>query len=301
MTKEIKTKKTKGEFTVSYQQNGYGGVIPVIDGTPHPELLMAYVSDEDRDAGLDLLKKALEATNGDIFAAMQYMHEAAMTAAKDIRADESMMIDGKEIVIDYDQRAAYYNTEMIANMEDIGCELNSEAIRAILMARAKNVLHEIDEYEDEDCEDEDFENDDDFEDEYDDDYDDDDESEEEEEDIDTDSAYKHMSKVDASVFRFDRTMEILDDNGFRFHFSFHDRTCAAFLCDKMSAYFTQLEYHDSIADALEAYADTMNLEDVIISMMKEKGSANKTGAEILAMAESYVVRVKKAAEELAAL
>ena len=42
---EIRTgAQSNGEFTISYQQNGYGGVIPIIDGTPEPRLMFGYAS-----------------------------------------------------------------------------------------------------------------------------------------------------------------------------------------------------------------------------------------------------------------
>lgn len=136
---EINTgKATSGEFSVSYQTNGYGAVIPVIDGTPHPELMMGFVSEADRQAGLDLIAGALKATGGNIPQAMAYMYQAAQVAASEIKAEEAVSLeDGPEIIVSYTDRKAYLGTEEIASLQDMTCELPREAVKAILVERAK--------------------------------------------------------------------------------------------------------------------------------------------------------------------
>lgn len=126
------------EYVVTYQRNGYGGIIPVIDGVAHPELLMGFVSEADRDAGLDALRDALMATNGNIPQAMMYMYEACRMAAEGVKADEvATTEDGEEIVIDYENRKAYIDGEEVANLDGIGCELPREAIKALLIDKCK--------------------------------------------------------------------------------------------------------------------------------------------------------------------
>lgn len=154
---EIRTgKQSNGEFTVSYQNNGYGGVIPVIDGTPHPELLMGYVTESDREAGLQLLAEALKATAGDIPKAMMYMYNAARTAALEIKAEDSVEVDGVEIIISYEARKAYLTGEEIANLDDMACELPREAVKAILVERCRTALAERIAEFDEEYDEEDF-------------------------------------------------------------------------------------------------------------------------------------------------
>ena len=139
MTREINTgKATAGQFVVSYQRNGYGGVIPVIDGVQHPELMMGYVSESDCEAGLKLLEEALKATSGDIPKAMRYMYNACTMAANDIKADEAVEIDGVELIISYERRKAYLGTEEIADANDEAFgNLSREAVKVLLMERAK--------------------------------------------------------------------------------------------------------------------------------------------------------------------
>lgn len=134
---------TRGNFTIQYQQNGNGGVIPIIDGTPHPELLMGYASEADKQAGLELLAEALEATNGNIIAAMNYMYSAVRTAAEGIVPQKAVNVDGTEILINFEEAKAYEGIEVIANLDDMSLEnLSNDAIEALLVERTRAVLTE---------------------------------------------------------------------------------------------------------------------------------------------------------------
>lgn len=157
MNREITTsKRTESQFAVSYQQNGYGGLIPTIDGIEHPELMMGYVSEADAEAGLKLLEEALKATNGNIPQAMRYMYNACKTSAKEIKADEAVTIDGVDVVIDYAARKAYKDGEEVANLDSVPstCPLPTEAIKSLLIEKVKEMIdhYEYDLDEDEDWE-----------------------------------------------------------------------------------------------------------------------------------------------------
>lgn len=133
-------KATEGEFAISYQRDGYGALVPIIDGVPHKELMMGYVSERDAQAGIELLGKALKATNGDIPAAMRYMYTAASVAAADIKPTEKVEIPelDAEFLIDYEKKAIYYYDDEKANLDDLDTtNWPNEAIRAMLITRAK--------------------------------------------------------------------------------------------------------------------------------------------------------------------
>ena len=133
-------KATEGEFAISYQRDDYGALIPIIDGVPHKELMMGYVSERDAQAGLKLLEKALKATNGDIPAAMRYMYTAASVAAADIKPTETVEIPelDAEFLIDYEKKAIYYYDDEKANLDDLDTtNWPNEAIKAMLVTRAK--------------------------------------------------------------------------------------------------------------------------------------------------------------------
>ena len=140
---------TNGEFTVSYQRNGYGGVIPVINGTPEPRLMFGYASESDRIACMKLIEDAVRATGGDIMAAQYYIMNAVEVAANEITPDEAVDVDGTEILISYADKAAYLGTEKIADLDDLDCELPNEAVKALLKDRAKLSLSERNAYYDE--------------------------------------------------------------------------------------------------------------------------------------------------------
>jgi len=143
---EIRTgKKSNGEFAVTYQQNGYGGCTPVIDGKPEPSLTFGYVSESDKQACMKLLEEAIKATGGDIWKVQRYIMNAVRVSAAEIKADEAVTVDdyGTEIIISYQAKKAYQGTEEIANLDDITCELPNEAIKAMLTDRAKLRLEEI--------------------------------------------------------------------------------------------------------------------------------------------------------------
>lgn len=148
MNREIRTgKKTEGQFTVDYQKNGYGAIIPIIDGVEHPELMMGYVSEADAQAGLKLLEEALKATNGNIPQAMRYMYTAAKTTALDIKVDEEVDVDGVKILINYKKRKAYRDGVEVANLDNIECYLPDEAIKPMLEDKVRTMINHRSHYD----------------------------------------------------------------------------------------------------------------------------------------------------------
>ena len=150
---------TNGEFTVSYQTNGNGGCIPVIDGTPCNALMFGYTSETDRKGGLKLIEQAIRATKGNVYEAKRYIMNAMMVAANDIKPDEAIDVDGVEILVVYTEGKAYIGTEEIANLDDLECSLPNEAVRELLKARAKNVIEERRQAESYQCNDEPWDDD----------------------------------------------------------------------------------------------------------------------------------------------
>ena len=158
----ITGRKSIGNFTIEYQQSGCGAVIPVIDGTPQPNLMFGYVSETDLAAGMRLIENALRATGNNVGDVQRYIMQAMQVAAHDIHPDETVDVNGNEILISYTGKNAYLNGEEIANLADITCELPNEAIKALLVSRAEvaitqrnQIKNDYDEWEDDDY-DEDF-------------------------------------------------------------------------------------------------------------------------------------------------
>lgn len=149
---EIMTgQKTQGEFAIQFAEK-FGAEIPIVNNRPEPMLMFGYEkeSDTDRQAAIDLLTKAAQATGGNVMEMRSYIMNAMMTAANDIVADEAVNVGGFELLINYDKREIYLNTEKLADLSDIDCKMEKPAIKALLIERANTVL--LDRYYPEDDE-----------------------------------------------------------------------------------------------------------------------------------------------------
>lgn len=135
-------RKTNGEFAVSYQEMGYGGCTPIIDGKPEPSLTFGYANASDKAACMDLIEHALRATNGNVYEAQRYIQNAISVSAAEINADDVAKVDDAEIIIDYIARKAYFGTQEIANCDDIECDMPNEALKALLISRAKEYVEQ---------------------------------------------------------------------------------------------------------------------------------------------------------------
>lgn len=145
--------KTEGQFAIDFQQNGNGGLIPIINNKPEPILMFGYVSESDKQAGIKLIREAVLATNGDVYKAADYIRNAITIAANDIKPDEVVDVDGNEMLISYSARAIYLDTIEIANLDDMGdTPMDNEVIKALLKAKAtielQNLAYELDDFDD---------------------------------------------------------------------------------------------------------------------------------------------------------
>ena len=113
--------------------------------------MVGYVSESDKQACIKVIQKAVKATGGDPYATARYIQNAMLTAASGIRPDEEVEVEGVKMLVSYTDKAIYDGTIQIANMEDLSTVDDKDAIKAILMERAKNnlpLLMEPDYYED---------------------------------------------------------------------------------------------------------------------------------------------------------
>ena len=141
---EIMTgQKTQGEFAIQFSER-FGVEIPTINNRPEPMLMFGYDknSETDRQAAVDLLSQAAQATGGNVMEMRSYIMNAMMTAANDIVADEAVDVGGIELLINYDKREIYLYTEKLADLSDIDCKMERPAIKALLIERANTVLLE---------------------------------------------------------------------------------------------------------------------------------------------------------------
>ena len=150
--------KTEGQFAIEFQQNGNGGCIPVINGKPEPMLMFGYVSESDKQACTNLVREAILATNGNVYQAQQYIMNAVNVAANGIKPDETIDVEGNEMLISFAEKKIYLGTTEIANLDDMGdVPMNDDVIRELLKARALVALTElaniIDDFDDDDDDD----------------------------------------------------------------------------------------------------------------------------------------------------
>jgi len=131
---------TEGQYAIDYQDNGNGAVIPVIDGVPHPELMMGYATESDKKAGLKVLADALRATGNDVYKSMRYMYNAARVAANGFKPSETVDVDGTEVLIDYENGKAIVGSEEYANIDDLDL-IEDEAKKAVLVERTRTEIN----------------------------------------------------------------------------------------------------------------------------------------------------------------
>ena len=152
-TAEINTKqnlKTQGQFAIEFQQSGFGGCIPVINGNKEYSLMFGYVSESDRQAAIDLITKAALACDGNIFAMRSYMINATKISAEGIQPEDTVEVQSRELLINYTEKKIYDGTRELANLDDMTSEMSNEVIKALLVERANNkITEEMLEYDDE--------------------------------------------------------------------------------------------------------------------------------------------------------
>jgi len=145
--------KTEGQFAIDFQQNGNGGLIPIINNKPEPILMFGYVSESDKQEGIRLIREAVLATNGDIYKAAEYIRNAIIIAANEINPSEAVDVLGNEMLISYGTKRIYLGTTEIANLDDMeGTPMADDVVKQLLVARAtielQNLETELDDFDD---------------------------------------------------------------------------------------------------------------------------------------------------------
>ena len=134
----IETKKNPVEIRKELNKNGV--LIEYITINGQRIGILGSVNEEDRAAAIKAINDAYVASGGDIAAMIASLNTVANLEEKKIVADEVVTVCGEEIIISYRASKAYtMDGEEIANCEDLP-NLPREAIKAVLIARAENVL-----------------------------------------------------------------------------------------------------------------------------------------------------------------
>lgn len=103
--------------------------------------VLGSVNEKDKQAAIKTIQTALDASDGNVYAAMAKLSTIATIEEKEIQPDEMIEVDGEEIIISYAAKAAYTTDgEEIANCTDLP-DMPNEAIKEVLKARVQLELN----------------------------------------------------------------------------------------------------------------------------------------------------------------
>ena len=129
------TNKNAVEIRKELQENGTTIEYIVVNGQKCG--ILGAANEKDRENAMKAIQTALDASGGSLAKMMTKLNTIATIEEKKIAADEMIEVCGEEVIISYDQKAAYtIDGEEIANCTDLP-EMPDEAIKAVLVARAE--------------------------------------------------------------------------------------------------------------------------------------------------------------------
>ena len=137
MTNITTTNTTKNavEIRAELQANGTTIEYIVIDGQKVG--ILGSANEKDKQNAIKAIQTALDASEGNIYEALQKLATIATMEEKEIKPDEMIEIDGREIIVSYEAKAAYtIDGEELVNCTDLP-DMPYEAIKAVLVARVK--------------------------------------------------------------------------------------------------------------------------------------------------------------------
>ena len=134
----IGTKKNAVE--IRSELNAQGVKIEYITINDQKVGILGSMNERDREAALKALNDAYIASGGDILAMLAHLSTIATIDEKGIVPDEVIEVCGHEVIISYEQAKAFtMDGEEVASCADIP-NLNRDAAKAILQARAQIAL-----------------------------------------------------------------------------------------------------------------------------------------------------------------
>lgn len=126
---EIRTELAKNGTTIEYI---------VVNGQKLG--ILGSTGEKDKQNAIRAIQTALDASNGDIVEMIQKLSVMATIEENEIDADEMITVDDTEVIISYNNFAAYtLDGEEIVNCRDIP-PMPREGIKAILEARVQVAL-----------------------------------------------------------------------------------------------------------------------------------------------------------------
>ena len=136
---ELNAKKTMIELHDEISKDGVKLTYVTYDGQKIG--ILGYLNEADKKAAETALQKVANSVSSpwELIAKL-----SELTAIDDsgIAPDEEIDVKGNRCYIDYGARALYLATtcEKAVDLSDLACDLPKEAVKALLLERAKNVL-----------------------------------------------------------------------------------------------------------------------------------------------------------------
>lgn len=141
MTTIERTNNTKNAVEIRSELAANGITVEYIVINGQKCGVLGSASEKDKEAAIKTLQTALDASDGDLYAAMQKLNTIATMEEHEIKPDEMIEIYGRQVIVSYEAKATYTTDgEEIANCNDLP-DMPNEAIKAVLVARTENELH----------------------------------------------------------------------------------------------------------------------------------------------------------------
>ena len=132
------TAKNAVEIRAELAKNGTVIEYIVVDGQKIG--VLGSAGEKDKQNAIRAIQTALDASDGDIYAAVEKLATIATIEEKEIAPDEMIEINGESVIISYASKTAYdINGDRIVDCTDLP-DMPNEAIKAVLVARAENIL-----------------------------------------------------------------------------------------------------------------------------------------------------------------
>jgi hypothetical protein len=134
----INTTNTRKNVVEIYQELAKNGALIeyiVINGQKVG--ILGSVSEKDRHKAIEAIQMVLDASGGNVYETIQKLNTIATMTEHDIEPDEMIKVRGKDIIISYNERAAYTTDgRKIANCDGLPI-MPHEAVKAVLTARVE--------------------------------------------------------------------------------------------------------------------------------------------------------------------
>ena len=127
------TAKNAVEIRAELAKNGTVIEYIVVDGQKIG--ILGSTGEKDKQNAIRAIQTALDASDGDIYAAVAKLATIATIEEKEIVPDEMIEINGESVIISYASKTAYdINGDRIVDCTDLP-DMPNEAIKAVLEAR----------------------------------------------------------------------------------------------------------------------------------------------------------------------